>query len=153
MAKVERERDEVRQKLEADFMNDRRAALKHENEMLVEAVPEWQDKELALKEKTKLAEYAIGMGFEKENVDQLIDHRLVLLLRKAAAFDSMDETREVVKEKVKKKAKTLKPGQPRRKPSSARKKTRAAKAQRDKLRKSGHVDDAAAFIFDNLDDL
>jgi hypothetical protein len=46
---------------------------------------------------------------------------------------------------------TLKPGRPKSRAKGS-KKRKAQRSQRNRLRESGHVDDAAALIFDMLDD-
>lgn len=154
LAAVQQERHALHQRMQADAARDFDARVLAENEKLVELIPEWRDDDVAVSEKTSLAKYAVEvMGFDTEDVDSLVDHRLVMLLRKAAGYDALVKDKETVK-KRKKKAPVLKPGQTSRRASSKSKKSRRkAAAKRDKLRQSGSVQDAADFIYDSLDDL
>ena len=151
--RVQQERYALQQKMDEDYVADRKVKIAEQNTLLVEAVPEWSDTEVADAGKKSLATYAIEvMGFGEEEVEQLIDHRLVLLLKKAAAYDSMKEAKKTIKGKVKK-ARVLKAGQSSRKSSSkAKKKGRVAKVKRDRLREEGSLGAAADYIFDTLED-
>lgn len=153
LASVQAERVALHNRMQVDAETQRQAKIAEENTKLVELVPEWQDSTLAEKEKSALAKYAVEvMGFPADAVEKLIDHRLVLLLRKGMALDSMKKAKGEVKGKVKK-AKVLKPGQPNRKSSSKKRKARRrAASKRDTLRKTGSVEAAADFILESLED-
>lgn len=151
--RVQQERFALQQKINTDMEADRQVRITDNNALLVEAIPEWSDTKIAKAEKKALATYAVEvMGFDPEDVDKLIDHRLVLLLRKASGYDDLQKAEKGLKKK-KRKARVLRPGQSNRKSSSKGRKTRrSAKAKRDTLRQEGTVQAAADFIFDTLDD-
>ena len=117
-----------------------------EKELLSASIPEWTDSDVAKAEKQELVAYAEKLGFTTEQLANVIDHRVVVMLRKAMLHDRITTTgrKELRQKKVK--AKTLKPGQPR---ARARSKT-SRKAQvktRKRLTQSGKLDDAAAVLF------
>ena len=153
LVRVQQERFALQQKMNEDFDRQRRAQIAESDKLLVEAIPEWQDEDVKKVQKASLATYATQvMGFDEEDVGRLVDHRLVLLLQKAAAYDSIQDAKTTVKGKVKK-APVLKPGQSNRKSSSkAKKAKRTAKTKRAKLKRDGGIHDAADYIFDTLED-
>jgi hypothetical protein len=90
-------------------------------------------------------EYAKGLGFSDEDLAHVYDHRLILLLRKAAKHDEMlAKGKAQIEEKKAAAPKVLKPGSR----DTAPKPTKNVKAKiaLDRLRKSGRATDAAAYI-------
>lgn len=113
-------------------------------EALHTAIPEWKDPEKAGAEKQALMEYAKGIGFTDEDLGQVYDHRLILLLRDAKRYaDAMKKGKEqVATGKVV--PKVLQPGS--RDTSIRPSKQKAMAAERQRLRNSGDVRDAARLI-------
>lgn len=64
------------------------ARLKQEAENLSKAIPEWKNPEVAQKEKAEILEYGVSLGYSPEEMAQVYDHRAVILLRKAMAYDA-----------------------------------------------------------------
>lgn len=63
------------------------AQVQREAELLHKAIPEWKDPVIMQKEKADILEYALGLGYSQDEMNQVIDHRAVVLLRKARAYD------------------------------------------------------------------
>jgi len=147
-AAVQQEQERVAQEAQGDLQRQINDTLKREGDLLVEVIPEWQDKDTAATEKAELMQYAQETyGWTEEDLASVYDHRLILMLRKAQQFDALSEGAERLEPK-KKTAKVLKPG-------GRKKKTGKTKAQRkraEKLARSGSVDDAAALIMGALGD-
>lgn len=61
--------------------------VKREAELLQQYIPEWKDPQVATKEKADILEYGISLGYSAEEMSQVFDHRAVILLRKARAYD------------------------------------------------------------------
>lgn len=59
-----------------------------EAERLAKAIPEWKNPEVASREKAEILEYGISLGYSPEEMAQVYDHRAVILMRKAMAYDS-----------------------------------------------------------------
>ena len=112
---------------------------------LIEALPEWGDKDSTIKADIK--KFAVDSGYAPEEVDQLADHRSVLILKKAMEFDKLTKKVKPKKKAVKKVPKVQKSGRGKPKSDTA---NEAVKKKRARLRKSGNQDDAASVFYDML---
>ena len=112
---------------------------------LIEALPEWEDTQSTIK--TDIRDYASSIGFRPEEIDQLADHRSVLVIKKAMEFDKLTKKVAPKKKAVKKVPKVQKAGRGNSNEDAA---TEATKKKRARLRKSGKQDDAASLFFDML---
>ena len=121
-----------------------REKLAMERTQLLSAVPEWSDPEKAAAEQQSLVSYAEKMGYTPEDLEQVTDHRAILLLRKAMKYDQIAEKgRKAVRKAVKPGKKTLKPG------TSGSKSPKAKTSRaRERLRRTGDIDDAARALLD-----
>ena len=116
--------------------------LESQKDALLAALPEWKDPKKAKLEKAMLIESAKSAGFSDEDLKSVYDHRLVLLLRKAALFDQMVSKRQGIKPVTNNGPRPAKPGAAGR-VSATSEVTRA----QQRLAKTGRVDDAADAIF------
>ena len=112
---------------------------------LVAALPEWNDKDSTIKK--DIQEYATSVGFRPEEINQLADHRSVLVIKKAMEFDKLTKKVAPKKKAVKKVPKVQKAGRGKSKEDTA---AEALKAKRTRLRKSGKQQDAASLFYDML---
>jgi len=117
------------------------AHLESEKDALLAALPEWRDPKKAKAEKALVLESAKSVGFSEDDLKSVYDHRLVLLLRKAAMYDQMVSKRQGIKPVVNNGPRTAKPGAAGR-VSTTTETTRA----KQRLAKTGRVDDAASAI-------
>ena len=115
--------------------------IESQQEALLAALPEWKDPKKAKAEKALVIESAKAAGFSDEDLKSVYDHRLVLLLRKAAMYDQMVSKRQGIKPVVNNGPRTAKPGAAGR-VSTTTESTRA----KQRLAKTGRVDDAASAI-------
>jgi hypothetical protein len=88
----------------------RQQSLVLEQEKLLEKLPEWQDEQVATKEKGQVVNFLQEVGFTNEEISLAGDHRLILLARDAMLFRSRSETVETAKKKIAKIPKVVKPG-------------------------------------------
>lgn len=115
-----------------------------EHEALLNAVPEWKDATKAQAEKTKLGEYLVGgMGFDPNDIATAADHRLFVMARKAMLYDEMQTHNNAATKKIATVPKVLKPGAP--KPQDQITRENEQKL-RDRLRRTGSIDDAFALL-------
>ena len=112
---------------------------------LVEALPEWSDSKSSVKKDVQ--EYATSVGFRPEEINQLADHRSVLIIKKAMEFDRLTTKVAPKKKAVKKVPKVQKSGRGNSNEDAA---AEAQNKKRARLRKSGKQDDAASLFFDML---
>jgi len=113
--------------------------LTQERELLLERMPSWKDEKVASAERAKVKQYAQKLGFSADELDAVTDHRAVLGLYKAMKYDEMLAKRNQAKPKQ-----TV----PVSKPGSAKvgKVTSEANRDRQRLAKTGRVQDAARLI-------
>ena len=115
--------------------------IESQQEALLAALPDWKDPKKAKAEKALVIESAKAAGFSDEDLKSVYDHRLVLLLRKAAMYDQMVSKRQGIKPVVNNGPRTAKPGAAGRVSTT----TEATRAKQ-RLAKTGRVDDAASAI-------
>ena len=134
------------QQEQAQQMQQARAHfVQQEYARLVNALPEWNDKDSTIKK--DIQEYATSVGFRPEEINQLADHRSVLVIKKAMEFDKLTKKVAPKKKAVKKVPKVQKAGRGKSKEDTA---AEALKAKRTRLRKSGKQQDAASLFYDML---
>ena len=119
--------------------------VRQEYAKLVEALPEWNDAKSTIKKDVQ--EYASSVGFRPEEINQLADHRSVLIIKKAMEFDRLTTKVAPKKKAVKKVPKVQKSGRGNSNEDAA---AEAVNKKRARLRKSGKQDDAASLFFDML---
>ena len=114
------------------------------NQKLLEIIPEWQNQEVATKEKLAISEYAVNtLGYTPEEIQQVYDYRALLGLRNAWLNS---KTVEATKKKPTQKApaRVARPGTTNRPKSAA-----PVKKAKQKLAKTGKIQDAAK-VFEQL---
>jgi len=117
------------------------AQLASQQEALLAALPDWKDPKKAKAEKALVIESAKAAGFTDEDLKSVYDHRLVLLLRKAALFDQMVSKRQGIKPVVNNGPRPAKPGAAGRVSTT----TEGMRAKQ-RLAKTGRIDDATSAI-------
>jgi hypothetical protein len=132
----------VSQQEQAQFMHQR---LEHEKEALLAAIPDWKDAKKAQAEKALLVEFGQKIGFTPDELKSVVDHRAVLMLRKAALYDQMMSKRGNIKPVTNNGPRPAKPGAAGRVSNS----TESVRAQQ-RVAKTGRVDDAANAIYQLL---
>ena len=125
----------------------RQLAIQEEHAKLVAAVPEWNNTEKRGKMASELSSYALEQGFTKEELQQLIDHRSLLVLMKAQKYDALQKS-DVKAKKIKNKPKVVRSGKGSTKKSDAKSK-RIASMKR--LKQTGKAEDAASLFEDYVE--
>ena len=114
-----------------------------ETAKLAEALPEWGNPETRSELAGKIRGYATNLGFQKEEVDNLVDNRSVQVLVKAMKYDELMNAKP---KRLRSKSNRVKPG--------AGKGTKAAREKRTakmtSLKQTGDVKTAASLIEDLL---
>ena len=135
---IQQEQAEEAQKARAHFVQQ-------EYNRLVEALPEWNDQESTIKKDVQ--EYAKSVGFLPDEINQLADHRSVLVIKKAMEYDKLTKKVAPKKKAVKTVPKVQKSGRGNSKEDTT---AEAIKKKRARLQKSGKQDDAASIFYDML---
>ncbi len=141
MAAIQSEQQRLAQVSQYEQQRAMEAQLASQQEALLAALPEWKDPKKAKAEKALVIESAKAAGFTDEDLKSVYDHRLVLLLRKAALFDQMVSKRQGIKPVVNNGPRPAKPGAAGR-VSTTTESTRA----KQRLAKTGRIDDAVSAI-------
>lgn len=141
-AAIQSEQQRLAQLSQQEQAQQRQALLAQEQEALVAAIPEWKDAKKAQAEKAMLVQFGQKVGFTPDELKNVIDHRAVVMLRKAALYDQMMSKRGQIKPVTNNGPRPAKPGAAGRVSSN----TEAMRAQQ-RLAKTGRVDDAADAIY------
>lgn len=139
---IQSEQQRLSQISQQEQMQYRSQMLQQEQEALVAAIPEWQDSKKAAAEKAMLIQFGQKIGFTPDELKNVIDHRAVLMLRKAALYDQMMSKRKDIKPVMNNGPRPAKPGAAGRVSNG----TEALRSQQ-RLAKTGRIDDAADAIY------
>ena len=113
--------------------------LQYGQQQLLEQIPEWQDNEKASKEKMAIRDYGVNvLGYTPQEMDSVYDYRVLLGLRNAWLQHKTQQATKVKPTEKKAAARTARPGT-----SNVPKTTTPVKRARQKLAKTGKVQDAA----------
>jgi len=119
--------------------------IEYGNQQLLEQIPEWQDNEVASKEKMAIRDYGVNvLGYTPQEMDSVYDYRVLLGLRNAWLQHKTVQATKVKPTEKKAAARTARPGT-----SNVPKSTTPVKKARQKLAKTGKVQDAAK-LFEQL---
>ena len=141
VTQIKQERAVVQQKTQQEVYQNIQQKVQEEAELLTSALPEYSDPSSNLK--TELRDFAMNMGFSEQDVNGITDHKVVLVLHKAMLQERANSS---TSSKVKKgAAKVIKAGTPTTKKQRV---SRDVQAKRDRLRKTGNVNDAANAFMD-----
>lgn len=114
-----------------------------EQEQLFSKVPEWRDPAKYTEAAQTIAKTGQEYGFSLDELSGLVDHRMILVLKDAAAYRAMQSANPETK-KVAQAPATLKPGAKTTKTEA----TQAARQkQREQLKKTGRLEDAIDLLF------
>lgn len=144
-AKATHDAQRMHSEQEGKLVAQRQEVLQREAGMLRSAIPEWRDETKATAEKAELFDYLVSSGFKTDDVSSVVDHRVVVLARKAMLYDKRKaDGQEAVKKLVKiAPTKMLKPGAGQ---TKADQQIDRNEAIRGRLKKSGRLEDFAALI-------
>ncbi len=102
-------------------------------------IPEWQDNEIAVKEKNSIRDYGVNvLGYSSQEMDSVYDYRVLLGLRNAWLQHKTQQATKVKPTEKKAAARTARPGT-----SNVPKSSTPAKRAHRRLAKTGKVQDAA----------
>ena len=139
---VEEEQKNLQYKSQQEQQAKWQEELGRQQEIMAQRLPEWNDPTKGAKLKQDIKSFAVKTGFSEQEVDSLIDARSVDVLHKAMLYDNLLAAK-ISNKKAKVVPKVTRPGSPATKGEISSDKV---KAQRAKLRKSGHIKDASSVI-------
>ena len=139
----QRDREKAMQVLQQEQAQLIQQRVAEEKSKLVERIPEWRDDEVATREKAGLINFAQRVGFSSDELSQVVDSRLVDVLRRAYLYDLLQQEKPAARKKVAKAPKMVKGGKPKTSQDVASEKKRKAF---DRLKKTGSKDAAVDFL-------
>lgn len=140
LSAVKAEQERLTATAQQEAVKVKQEQLKLEAQKLMDAIPEWKDSKKAAVERAKLMDAAKAVGYADSELEQIMDHRAVVLLRKAALYDELMGKKSTIKPVPSKGPKTSKPGSAGSQPT----KQSEAKQAQSRLAKTGSMKDAAA---------
>ena len=137
---------EASQQQQQEDAQQHQQMLQEEHHKMVSILPQWAEPETQRALAKSVTEFALSKGYTQEELSQLIDHRSILVLMQAKAYEDLTRKQtEVRKKKVKNKPKVVKTKAKKDKSDKAQ----AVRAERMKrLAQTGHVTDAAGLFED-----
>lgn len=138
LQQINAEQQQIHAAQQAEQAEALKSHLQQQQEELLAKLPEWKDQAKAKAERAAIKEYLKAQGLEEAQIDNITDHRVVVLSRKAMLYDQMMSKAQAAAKKVSQlPQKVERPGGGETNPLDGR-----TKAMRD-LEKSGSVRDAA----------
>ena len=141
IARVQQQQQQATARNQAEAQQQWQESLKTEHAALVEKLPEWGDPDKQKPLAGELRSYASSQGFQDSEIESLIDHRSFIVLNKARLYDELQRSDPKTK-KIRNKPRVIRSGKGVGKPEKTTKRT----AMRNRLKESGHVNDAAALL-------
>lgn len=96
MRKLQHLQHQMEEQRQLEFQQN----LVNEQDKLSQAIPEWDDPEVAQRERQALRLYGISQGYQENEMASVYDHRAVAVLRKAMLWDNLQSKRAGIKTKV-----------------------------------------------------
>ena len=137
---------QAQQQQQQEMQVQHQQMLQEEHTKMVSILPEWNDPDTQRAIAKSLSEFALSKGYTQEELSQLVDHRSILVLMQAKAYEDMTRKQhEVRAKKVKNKPNVIKTKAKRGKGEAS---TSKRKEKMKRLQTTGHVDDAASLLED-----
>ena len=137
---------QAQQQQQQEMQVQHQQMLQEEHTKMVSILPEWNDPDTQRAIAKSLSEFALSKGYTQEELSQLVDHRSILVLMQAKAYEDMTRKQhEVRAKKVKNKPNVIKTKAKRGKGEASISKR---KEKMKRLQTTGHVDDAASLLED-----
>ena len=138
--------NEAQQQQQQEMQVQHQQVLQEEHAKMVSILPEWNDPNTQRAIAKTVSEFALTKGYTQEELSQLVDHRSILVLMQAKAYEDMTRKQhEIRAKKVKNKPNVIKTKAKRTKGEAS---TSKRKEKMKRLQSTGHVDDAASLLED-----
>lgn len=105
-----------------------------EKQLLLDAIPEWQDDKVRTSERQQIVEYAKKFGYTESEIAGAADHRAIRALRDSWLLSKVQNKAETAKKKVKQAPKVAKAGVPKTKAETVSRRQRDLRNRFDKER-------------------
>lgn len=106
------ERHALQQRAIAEQSQRRQQYLAEQREALVEKLPEWRDPKKAEAETREITKFLVAEGYQPHELNDLLDHRALVIARKALLFDKQQAARKANPTPQPKPGAVVRPGAP-----------------------------------------
>ena len=157
IGEVEAIKNDLMTRRQEEWQNQQKAMIEHQQqvlraqkEYLENAIPEWKDREVYKQDMSHIKDYLTNkIGVSDDEIKTIADGRIVLLAKKALAYDEMQSKAAPVKAQAKTKPKFTKPSA---RKSKADARTAAVTKRINRLKKTGKAKDFAALLLESGND-
>lgn len=139
---IAEEQQNLQKKQQEEAAQQWQQELSKQQELVAQKLPDWTDPTKGPKLKQAIKTFAITKGFSEQEVNALIDARSVDVLHKAMLYENLLEAK-ISKKKAKVVPKVTKPGTG---TTKGEVNSEKVKQQRQRLKKTGHINDAKNLI-------
>jgi hypothetical protein len=131
---------------QAEAQQEHQRIVQEEHRKMVRLIPQWAEDDKRQAMAKAVSEFALSKGYTQEELSQLVDHRSIIVLMQAKAYEDMQRKQNTVRSKKVKN-----------KPKVVRSKAKVTKADTDKakrakqmkrLQQTGKAEDAASLFED-----
>ena len=137
---------EAQNQAAAEAQKEHQRTVQEEHQKMVSIIPQWGEAETRQAIAKTVSEFALTKGYTQEELNQLVDHRSILVLMQAKAYEDMQKKQNTVRsKKVKNKPKVIRGKAKTEKTSSDSVKR---KKQMKRLQQTGRAEDAASLFED-----
>jgi hypothetical protein len=137
---------EAQNQAAAEAQKEHQKTVQEEHQKMVSIIPQWAEPETRQAIAKTVSEFALTKGYTQEELNQLVDHRSILVLMQAKAYEDMQKKQNTVRSKKVKN-----------KPTVVRSKAKLDKQDNDsvkrkkqmkRLQRTGRAEDAASLFED-----
>ena len=143
LAAVRAEQQRIANEQQAEYAQAMQQQVAQEAAKLAQALPEFSDPAKGENLRKEIRAYGKSAGFTDEELASVYDSRHVLTLHKAMLYDKLQKSKPTINKKVAEASKFMKSGTA---GSTKDSETQAIQKQKNQLRSSGKVRDAAALF-------
>tara|TARA_R100001015_G_C4634760_1_gene202005 strand:- start:1332 stop:2405 length:1074 start_codon:yes stop_codon:yes gene_type:complete len=146
---LQQAQSKAQQEAQAESEKEHQRLIQEEHQRMVKVIPDWADTGKRQAMAKAVSEFALSVGYTQEELNQLVDHRSIIVLMQAKAYADMQKKQTTVRSKKVKN-----------KPKVVRSKAKADKADNDKvkrtkqmkrLKQTGKPEDAASLFMDYVE--
>jgi len=148
IGRLQQQQQQVLQEQQIESQQQQSQVVRSEHSKMASILPEWNDPEKRRGIANEVKSFALSKGYTQEELSQLVDHRSILVLMQAKAWeDDQIRLRGIKGKKIKNKPKVVKSGKGEVKAENRKSKYNA---KMKNLRDTGHINDAVSMIEDLL---
>jgi hypothetical protein len=147
MQKRQRDLETTRQQLQSSQQDEYQKYIQEQEKQMYLKMPEMKNPETAVTARNDMKRYLTDTGYNQAEIGNLTDHRMLLILKDAIAYKKLQSSKPGISKKISNAPKVVKAG-------TAQSKDDKLNLRRNegfkRLKKSGHLKDAAAIFRQNL---